>query len=169
MGVILALLLTSTVSAMVVAGPRVLQAIGEDFRLFAPLARVNRDGVPIVAIALQSAVTLVFLWTSSFERILVFSGVTMALNTFFAVLGVFILRQRPGHERPYELWLYPLPPLVFLAVTGWTVVYTVIQRPVEALLCAAVLVSGGAFYLLARRLGSAVETAVAAEPGSTRR
>jgi APA family basic amino acid/polyamine antiporter len=166
MGVVLALLLTSTVSAMVVAGPRVLQCIGEDFRIFAPLARVNKDGVPIVAIAVQSGVSLLFLWTSSFERILVFSGVTMALNTFFAVLGVFILRRRPGQERPYDLPLYPLPPLLFLGVTGWTLVYAAMQRPIEALMCAAVLVSGGAFYLLSRRLGKVVR---AVESTSTER
>lgn len=154
MSVVLALLLTSTVSAMIVAGPRVLQSIGEDFSVFRSLARVNADGVPVAAIIAQSLVTLVFLWTSSFERILVFSGATMALNTFFAVLGVFILRhRRPAVGRPYEIWLYPLPPILFLGITGWTLIYTVVQRPVEALMCAGVVVSGGLFYLLTLRMG----------------
>ncbi len=53
MGVVLAALLISTVSAMVLAGPRVLQVIGEDFAAFRLLARTNRHGVPHVAIALQ--------------------------------------------------------------------------------------------------------------------
>ncbi len=163
MGLILALLLTSTVSAMVLAGPRVLQAIGEDFVVFHRLARVNTDGVPVTAILVQSSVTLAFLWTSSFERILVFSGATMALNTFFAVLGVFILRRRLLPEaRPYELWLYPLPPILFLGITGWTLVYTVVQRPVEALMCAGVVVSGGLFYLLTLKIGQA-----SGRPGQT--
>ena len=34
MGTVLALLLISTVSAMTLAGPRVLQVVGEDFPLF---------------------------------------------------------------------------------------------------------------------------------------
>ena len=38
MGVVLALLLVSTVSAMVLAGPRVLQVLGEDYRAFSALA-----------------------------------------------------------------------------------------------------------------------------------
>ena len=147
MGVLLALLLISTVSAMIVAGPRVLQVIGEDFSLFSRLARVNRDGIPALAITLQSLVALAFLWTSSFESILVFSGATMGLNTFFTVAGLFILRRRqPDLERPYRTWLYPLPPIIFLGITGWTLVYIVIQRPIEALMCLGLVTSGAIFY-----------------------
>jgi APA family basic amino acid/polyamine antiporter len=154
MGVVLALLLTSTVSAMIVAGPRVLHAIGKDFPLFGRLAVVNADGLPTLAILAQAAITLLFLWTSSFEVILIFSGATMALNTFFAVLGVFVLRWRhPEIDRPYEIWLYPLPPLLFLAVTGWTLLYTIAQRPVEALMCAGVLVTGAILYFASITLG----------------
>ena len=92
MGLLLALLLISTISAMILAGPRVLHRIGQDYPRFAPLARENRDGIPVTAILLQSGTALAFLWTASFEQILVFSGATMALNTFATVLGLFILR-----------------------------------------------------------------------------
>jgi APA family basic amino acid/polyamine antiporter len=147
MGTTLALLLISTVSAMILAGPRVLHAIGEDFTLFRALGAVNADGVPVRAILLQALISLLFLWTSSFDTILVLAGATMALNTFFAVLGVFVLRwTRPDLPRPYRTWLYPLPPLVFLLITGWTLIYTTLQRPVEAWLCLGVVVSGAAFY-----------------------
>jgi len=53
MGILLALLLISTVSAMIVAGPRVLHAIGQDFPAFKELAVANSDGVPARAILLQ--------------------------------------------------------------------------------------------------------------------
>ena len=78
----------------------------------------------------------------------------MALNTFFAVLGVFVLRwKQPKLPRPYKTWLYPLPPIIFLGLTGWTLIYTVVQRPVEALMCLGVIVSGALFYLLCQYLG----------------
>jgi APA family basic amino acid/polyamine antiporter len=93
-GLVLALLLVSTVSAMTLAGPRVLQVIGEDFRALRVLARVNRDGLPFVAILLQSAVAVVFILSSGFEQVLVFAGFTLALNSFATVLGVFVLRAR---------------------------------------------------------------------------
>ncbi len=154
MGSLLALLLISTVSAMILAGPRVWHAIGEDYPLFRELGAVNRDGVPVRAIALQGGISLVFLWTSSFESILVFAGATMALNTFFAVLGVFVLRWRqPDLPRPYRITWFPLPPLVFLLITGWTLLYTVLQRPLEAWLCLGVVVSGALFYRVSVILG----------------
>ena len=147
MGVLLALLLISTVSAMILAGPRVLQVIGEDFALFSRLSTVNKDGIPALAIALQSGVALAFLWTSSFESILIFSGATLGLNAFFTVLGLFVLRRRqPLLSRPYRTWLYPLPPVIFLAITSWTLLYIVKQRPIEALMSLGIVVSGAIFY-----------------------
>jgi APA family basic amino acid/polyamine antiporter len=154
MGVLLALLLISTVSAMIVAGPRVYHAIGEDFWVFRSLGQRNSDGIPVRAIVLQLLVCLLFLWTSSFESILVFSGATMALNTFFAVFGVFVLRRRRTQQaRPYSIWLYPLPPLLFLTITGWTLIYTVAQRPAEAWMCLGIIVSGAVFYALSIHWG----------------
>jgi APA family basic amino acid/polyamine antiporter len=102
----------------------------------------------------QAVVCLLFLWTSSFESILIFAGATMALNTFFAVLGVFILRwRRPDLPRPYSTWMYPLPPLLFLLITGWTLIYTVAQRPAEAWMCLGIIVSGACFYWITTSLG----------------
>jgi APA family basic amino acid/polyamine antiporter len=142
---------------MVLAGPRVLQRIGEDFPLFRVLGRVNGDGIPVTAIVTQATVALLFLWTASFDRILVFSGATMALNTFFTVLGLFVLRWRqPDLPRPFRVVLYPLPPLLFLAITGWTLLYIVLQRPVEALISAGIVASGGLFYWLSATLSRRV-------------
>jgi APA family basic amino acid/polyamine antiporter len=153
MGVTLSLLLISTVSAMIVAAPRVLQVLGEDFALFRILNRSNKHGIPAIAVYLQGAITLVFMWSSSFERILVFSGATMALNTLFAVFGVFILRRRDtGKERGKEAFripLYPLPPILFILITLLTLGYLVIERPVEILFSLSVIVSGSLLYLFA--------------------
>jgi len=155
MGILLALLLVSTVSAMILAGPRVLHRIGEDFPVFRPLGRVNQDGIPSNAVLIQALVALGFLWTASFDRILVFSGATMALNTFFTVFGVFLLRwKQPTLKRPFKTWLYPLPPLIFLVITGWTLLYIVLQRPVEAMISLAIIVTGGVFYFASLRVGN---------------
>ena len=155
MGVVLALLLISTVSAMVLAGPRVLQVIGQDFPAFRMLARTNSSGLPVIAIVSQSLLSLMFILTASFESILVFAGFTLGLNTFFSVLGVFILRWRqPELPRPYRTALYPLPPLIFLTFTGWTLTYILLKRPEEGLMGLAIVASGAIFYVLTVRFGS---------------
>jgi basic amino acid/polyamine antiporter, APA family len=154
MGVTLALLLVSTVSAMVMAGPRVLQVIGQDFPAFRLLARTNRHGLPAVAVALQASLALAFILTASFESILVFAGFTLGLNTFFAVLGVFVLRWRqPDLARPFRLPLFPLPALVYLGFTGWTLSFILLQRPLEGLWGLAIVASGAVFYAVTVRAG----------------
>ncbi len=147
MGVVLAALLISTVSAMVMAGPRVLQVIGQDFSAFRPLAKVNAHDVPTNAIIFQSLVTVTFIITASFETILVFAGFTLGVNTFFTVLGVFALRaRRPDLHRPYRVPMFPIPPLVYLGVTGWTLVYILRDRPEEGWMGLAIIAAGGLFY-----------------------
>ncbi len=155
-GLALSLLLISTVSAMTLAGPRVLQVIGEDFAMLRILGRVNRDGLPYVAIMLQSALTLTFILTSGFESILVFAGFTLALNSFVTVLGVFVLRLRqPDLERPYRTFGYPISPLIYLGLTAWTLGFVLANKPVEGLFGLGIVATGAVFYWLSARASAA--------------
>ena len=152
MGVTLAVLLVSTVSAMVMAGPRVLQVIGEDYPSFRRLGRTNRDGIPAVAIVTQAGLSLVFIATASFETILVFAGFTLGLNSLLTVAGVFVLRVRePRTERPYRVWGFPFTPVVYLGLTLCTLTYIAMDRPTEALMAAPLIGSGLVVYAIARR------------------
>ena len=154
-GLVLAMLLISTVSAMLMAGPRVLQVMGQDFHVLRGIARVNEDGIPNTAIYIQSALAVVFILTSSFESVLLFAGFTLALNSFVTVLGVFVLRWRqPGLERPYRTFLFPLPPLIYLALMGWTLSFVLLNRPVEGLFGLGVIVSGIVIYGILQRTES---------------
>ena len=167
MGVVLAVLLISTVSAMVIAGPRVLQVIGEDFRVFRLLSVRNRNGIPVVAILAQSALTLLFILTSTFESVLVFSGFVMGLNTFFAVAGVFVLRRRSAaaggdsdggpdktlYKTFYKGWGYPVTPIIFLGLMAWTLVHILIERPEEGFAGLGMVAVGGLLYWLTEKAG----------------
>ena len=157
-GLILALLLVSTVSAMTIAGPRVLQVIGEDFEALRFLAKMNDDGIPSTAIYLQSALAIIFILSSTFESILIFAGFTLALNSFATVLAVFVLRwKQPQLDRPYKTFLFPLPPIIYLALTGWTLWFVLMNRPVEVLFSFAIIGSGLIVYSLTqtRRINQA--------------
>jgi APA family basic amino acid/polyamine antiporter len=158
MGGLLSLMLISTVSAMVLAGPRVLQVIGEDFKIFSFLSTV-RQGVPIVAILFQSAIALGFILSSTFESVLVFAGFVMGLNTVFTVAGVFVLRFRKiGEEGIYRTWGYPVTPLIYLGLTIWTLTYILINRPQEGLNGLALIGTGLVVYYLSSRKGMNTRT-----------
>ena len=152
MGVTLAVLLVSTVSAMVMAGPRVLQVIGEDYPAFRWLERRNRAGIPAVAILTQAALSLLFIFSASFEAILVFSGFTLGLNSLLTVAGIFVLRARePELERPYRAWGYPVTPVVYLVLTSWTLLYILLDRPTHGLIGLGLIAAGLVFYWVAGR------------------
>ena len=89
----LALVLSSTVSAMVFLGPRVIRAMGEDEAVLRKLGRTSAGGVPHRALLLQLAVTLTLLYSGTFEQILLYAGFTLSLMTAATVAGVFALRR----------------------------------------------------------------------------
>jgi len=152
MGAVLALLLVSTVSAMTMAGPRVLQVIGEDFKAFAPLARNNSNGVPSRAIIFQGGLAVLFMLSATFESVLVFSSFVLGINTLFSVLGVFVLRWRNMNiEGAYKTFVYPFAPLIYLAVTLWTLVYVLISRPQEGWIGVAMIGVGAIMYYCSNR------------------
>lgn len=150
-GLIMASLMISTVSAMTIAGPRVLQMIGEDHAIFRVLSKVNQDGIPSRAIYLQSALAIGFIITSSFDTILVFAGFVTALNSFFTVVGLFVLRLRePDLERPYKVLAYPITPLIYIGLTGWTLTYALLHRPMEGLFGLGLIVTGLLIFAASR-------------------
>ena len=152
-GGMLALLLISTVSAMTLAGPRALQAVGEDYKAMRWLAKSTKDGVPWFAIAFQSAIAILFILTSSFKTILVFAGSMLAFNSLLAIVGLFLLRWRqPDLPRPYKTWGYPVVPLIYLIITAVTLIFVVIDSPKSALGGLGLIVFGFVVWALSERL-----------------
>lgn len=147
----LCLLLISTISAMVLAGPRVLQAAGEDIALLRPLAKATSRGAPARAIVLQVAIALLFLATGSFEAVLTFAGFTLTLFAGLTALGVIVLRvTEPGLPRPWRTWAYPLPPLVFVGASAAVLVLALRERPLAAfaaLTLAGLAIAASAWHL----------------------
>ncbi|ELR97156.1 APC family permease [Gloeocapsa sp. PCC 73106] len=144
--------LISTISAMVWAGPRVTQVIGEDIPFFQLLARKNSRGIPDYAILLQLIIVLVLLITSSFDDVVTYLEFTLILSSFFTVLGVFIHRWRyPNIALPYRTWGYPFTPIVFLGISLWVLVFIFTGRPYQSLAGLFTIFLGLPVYFLASR------------------
>ena len=151
-GGMLSLLLISTVSAMTLAGPRALQAIGEDFKALSFLGKINKNGIPRNAIYFQSSIALIYILTSSFKTIVVFAGAMLAFNSFLAILGVFVLRYRePDLPRPYKTWGYPIVPLIYLMITAFMLGFVIINEPHKAIFGLCVILFGIVFYAVSKR------------------
>lgn len=130
----IAILLVSTISAMTLAGPRVIEAMAEDIPPLRPLAQRSATGSPRRAVLLQGALALAFVLTDSFVGVLTYAGFTLTLFTLLAVMGVILLRRRePELPRPYHVWGYPWTPLFFAGFSVWTLIIVMRDRPLEAI------------------------------------
>lgn len=151
MAVTIALILTSTVSVMIYVGPRIVQVMGEDIPLLRPLSYKSPGGIPTYAVLVQSAITLGFIYTATFQQVLLYAGFTLNLITALTVSGVFVLRRsEPNIERPYRTWGYPWTPIIFLVLSAWSLGFMLVSRPSESLAGLATLMLGLVIYAIDR-------------------
>jgi APA family basic amino acid/polyamine antiporter len=144
---VLAVSLLASASAMTIAGPRVYYALGRDVSTFGFLAVTTRSGVPINALLVQATVASLFIVSGRVDQILQYAGFTLALMSALAVSCVIVLRfRRPDMARPFRTWAYPFPPLFYLTVTGWTMVWAFRGRPLESSLALLTVAAGGALF-----------------------
>jgi APA family basic amino acid/polyamine antiporter len=153
MGGMIAFLLLSCISAMIIAGPRISRVIGEDYRLFRKLGKTTSKDIPALAIIVQGLLSVFYIVTSTFDQVIVFIGFTLNLFTFMTVLGVMIMRKkRPDLPRPYKTIGYPWTPLAFLVIHVYILVYGLIYRPKESLAGLGLTAAGLLVYAIDRRL-----------------
>jgi APA family basic amino acid/polyamine antiporter len=143
--------LVSTASSNIMAGPRVYEAMGLDYTALKFLSVRPSGGGPVLAIALQTGLAAAMMLTSSFDGLLKYVSITLALFAGATVLGVLVLRRRePNLPRPYRTWGYPFTPVVFLALEIWMIVFTVRDAPLTAAVCAGTIVLGLVLYAVVR-------------------
>ena len=124
--------------------------MGEDHWLLRLLGRKNPQGIPTNAIVLQLLIVNVLLLTRSFESVVQYTQFSLLLCSLFAVLGVMVLREtRPQIARPYRVWAYPLPPIIFSVITIWMMVYLLRWKTIESLAGLATAIAGFLLYFCA--------------------
>lgn len=128
-GIIISISLISTISAMTFAGPRVTARLGHEVQALQVLGRINRHGVPSVAVVTQSLIALALVLFNQFQLVIDIIGFTLSLSTSLTVAGVFILRRKHAHLQPaYRTWGYPLTPILFLLINSWILYYGLWQK-----------------------------------------
>jgi basic amino acid/polyamine antiporter, APA family len=154
MTVLVCLALVSSLSSLIMVGPRVTQTMCEDLHRLRILARRNASGAPVFAIILQALVAIFLTLTATFNAVLTYVGFTLALFASLTVAGVFVLRlRRPHLPRPFKTWGYPVTPAIFLLLYGWMLCYLVIERPLPSVFGLLTLASGLLLYKLLATTG----------------
>lgn len=128
--VFFALTLLAGINAMFIAGPRVVQRMGQDYIAFRIFQRETQQGSPRNAIFAQALVTILFVFFTPFKDIVEYIGITLTLFSVLTVAGVFVLRLRGELKSvAVKTWGYPITPLIFIASGIWMMVYFALNDP----------------------------------------
>ena len=150
--ILIGLLLLSTVSSYVYVGPRIIQAIGKDYDKLSFLSKINQNGVPFNAFIIQLVISLGFILSSTFEEVVLYTGIILIITTSITVCSLIYLRlKEPDLNRPYKVWGYPFTPFIFIILNTWILVYTVYLKPAESIIGICLMIfSLGLFFVLKR-------------------
>jgi APA family basic amino acid/polyamine antiporter len=158
------LALISSLSAMVIAGPKVTESMGEDHKVFSVMTKKNRGGAPYPAIIFQALIALMLLYTSTFEDVMKYIGIALSLFSTLTVAGLFVLRSRSnGTEDVVKTIGYPITPIFFIAVNLY-MIYLVLsddwQNGNAKVLTISIvtIVSGYLAYYLSKEIGKRIKS-----------
>ena len=137
-----ALQIASLVSA------RIPYAMARDGMFFSGLARVSPvTHVPIRALVVQGAWAVVLVLSGSFDMLTDYAIFSVLIFVTLVTASVFILRRRlPNAERAYRTWGYPVVPALFLLVTGWLLINTLLTTPGRAVAGLGLMALGLPFF-----------------------
>lgn len=139
-GVIVVSLFTS-VSALVMTGPRVYAKMAEDG--FLPRWFRFEGNVPGLAIWFQAVLAIVAVGFTELRDLLSYLGFTLSVSAALTVSLLFLLHLRGQKVR---VPLYPLPPLVFVLGTLVIAILSAIEQPREAIAAAVTILFGMLLY-----------------------
>ncbi len=145
---LIALALVTSVTAMIMIGPRVYAKMADD-GVFPRALRFSGD-VPGVAIWLQAGLAIVVVWVSELRELLSYLGFTLGLGTAATVATVFVFRRRAPREK---LPGYPWAPAIYIVATLLFAALGASQSPRELAAAALTVATGCIGYGVMRRFG----------------
>lgn len=140
----IAIQLIATISSYLWVGPRVTWAMAKENKLWAPLAKKNKHGIPVIATWVHVIIAVALALTGSFEKILVYAGFVLQLMASLTVATSLFLRnkEKGAYTSPLKPWLQ----IIFLLFNAWVLIFTLINRPVESLIGIGILLAGLTVY-----------------------
>lgn len=153
--VIIAISTFGTAGIYTLSAPRIYYAMARDGLFFKKLADVHpRFRTPVNAILLQSvwAIVLLLFW-GTFEDVITYVVFTDWIFFGLTAVSIFIFRyKRRETFRPYKTLGYPVTPIIFIGMTTFFVINTLIEKPLHAWAGLVFMVIGtGLFFYFKRQ------------------
>ena len=142
--IFIAIQLIATISSYLWVGPRVTWAMSKENKLWKPLTKKNKHGIPVAAVCAHVFISIALTLTGSFERILLYAGFVLQLMASLTVATSLFLKSK--NSTTFKSPFKPLLQIIFLIFNGWVLVFTLIDRPLDSFIGLGVLLIGGIIY-----------------------
>jgi len=145
--IIISIALFTSVSAMIMIGPRVYARMADD-GLMPGMLRF-RGEVPTAAIIMQTILAIIVVWISTLRELLSYLGFTLGLSAVIAVASLFVVVRR-GEKDTGGLRGYPWVPGIFIVFTLLFACLGAVREPWQMAGAIVTILSGVCVYYLFR-------------------
>lgn len=165
-GLLVAIMITfsafGTAGIYTLSAPRIYFKMGEDRVFFPWLSDLHpKFATPVKAVLLQSswAAVLMIFW-GTFESLTTYVVFMDWIFMTMAAIAIFLFRKRSLQVDPqsYKVPLYPVIPLIFIGISIWFLISTIIGRPEQAIAGIILMLIGLPVYYYFKRQNAQKDT-----------
>jgi APA family basic amino acid/polyamine antiporter len=142
-----------TLHTSILSGSRIPYALAKDGLMPAMLSRLSVNNVPVPAILFQGCLAIILALSGSFDTLT--NYVIFGSWIFYGLVTstIFVYRRKhPDMPRPYRAWGYPVVPVLFLLVTLWLLINTIMTEPVQSFIGIGLIILGlPVYYYFSKR------------------
>ena len=123
-------LLVSTLSTVTMTSARVIAAMAWKKEIPHVFGALSRRGAPLVAMTSQALIAIPIIWISGLSELLDYIGILLTILVSITMTSIIVMRiRKPDEPRPFRIPFFPIPPLIYIAVTIWLIVSAIIEDP----------------------------------------
>jgi APA family basic amino acid/polyamine antiporter len=136
-----------TLHTSILSSARIPYAMAQDGMMFQTFGKLSIQSVPVNGVIFQGVWASILALSGSFDALTDY--VIFGSWIFYALIGssIFIFRRKyPDTPRPYRAWGYPVVPVVFLFVSGWLLINTMMTAPTQSFIGIGLILLGLPVY-----------------------
>jgi basic amino acid/polyamine antiporter, APA family len=136
-------------NGLILSGARVYYTMAEDGLFFKAAGKLNKNGVPGVALWVQCIWASLLCLSGQYGNLLDYIVFTVLLFYILTIAGIFKLRRsQPETPRPYKAFGYPFVPALYIALAAVICIILLYTQYQYSGLGLAIVLSGVPLYFL---------------------